>query len=107
MKSDLTGLEKKCATSGSDVLALDIASLTTGGVAAVWQEESGDPHKIVVSSLDNDLSWGTAQDVATGTMDPDGSVAVLSYPGNKVLVVWAEQGPGTGLDVWARFVQVE
>jgi len=93
------------AESGG-VQAVALAVLAEDEVAVAWQEGPSLSHKVKLASFAGGTTFGGTILVDLGAMDPDGSLSMAAFAGGKVLVAWARSGIATGLDVWAKFVQM-
>jgi hypothetical protein len=101
------GLKKCIEPTIGAVLSLALAPSSSGKAVAVWQEGGGATHKLHFARLDDTLSVTGDKVIAEGSLDPDAGIAVVSLGTGKYLVVWAADAAlGTGLDVYARFVQL-
>jgi len=100
--------ELECVTPAlGNVRAVRLVPDVLGGVVVVWQEGTAANHSIALQLLDEDFKWGEKVVVEDASMDPDGAVAAVGLSAGKVLVVWTKDGGASGLDIWARFVQVD
>ena len=97
---------KFCIAVDGEVLDV-VAAPASDGLVVAWQEQSAAPHTLRMAHISSDLQQTDLADVAEGTMDPGGGLALADLGSGKYVVAWPIQAPGTGLDIWARFVQVD
>ncbi len=93
------------AESGG-VQAVALAVLGDDEVAVAWQEGPSQNNKIKLAPFAGGTTFGASYLVDVGAMDPDGSLSLVAFAGGKVLVTWARSGIASGLDIWAKFVQM-
>jgi hypothetical protein len=100
--------ERSCVEpGGAGVVALDLASMGDGTAVLAIQDGGSPNHVVKLGKVGADGVLQPFTTVDTAEMDGDGAVAVTALGGGQTLVVWSRSSVADGLDVWARFVQVD
>lgn len=100
--------EKKCVPNSNNVLGFDLAPLLDGRVVLFWVETTGSTQVAKLASLSSDFAaWSDVKVLDSGTIDVEGGVSMAAMGGGKLLLLWSRESTGTGLDVWAQFVQAQ
>ncbi len=89
------------------LVTLDLAVAEDGSVVLAVQDGGSPNHTVKVASVSEAGLLGNFVQVDSAEMDGDGAVAVTALGGGQTLVVWSRSSVADGLDVWARFVQVD
>jgi hypothetical protein len=92
---------------GAGIVAVALASLHDGRAVLAWQDSGVPDHTVNVAVVDGSGNLGEAVAVDVDEMDSTGALGVAGFAGGKAVITWTRSAPGTGLDVWAKFLQLD
>jgi hypothetical protein len=89
------------------VVALELDELGDGTAVLVVQDGGSPNHVVKYARVGANGKLGGFSEVDSAEMDLGGAVSVAGLGGGKALVAWSRTSVADGLDIWARFVQVD
>ena len=95
------------APKDTGIVALDIDALGDGTAVMAVQDGGSPDHVVKVARVGLDGKLGVFSELDADEMDLDGAVSVVGLGGGKALVAWSRVSVADGLDIWARFVQLD
>ncbi len=93
--------------AATGIVALDIDTLGDGTAVLVAQDGGSPDHTMKYARVGADGKLGGFTEIDSAEMDLGGAVSIAGLGGGKALIAWSRTSVADGLDIWARYVQVD